>query len=391
MMRRFLQSFAADHRNRWGVAALLALLLWVALFAVNIPSLKDAAGHWSAGDFISGWSAAHSLKNGVPAATLYDWQAHHAEQEKNIGYAVAEAYGWQYPPFAFFIVLPLAYLSYAVGWLVWSLLTAGFYAAAMRGILRHWAAVPLALSFPASGWNALVGQNGFLTAGLMGFAVLFLDKRPVLAGIFLGLLAFKPQFGLLFPLVLLLERRWRTIGAAAFTLGLLIVASLAVFGWAAWAAFIEWLPYVAERILVKGEGGHNRLHSVAGWAMMAGWKDVAFFLQAGVAALVVAGVVYLRRQPVDGDLKNAALSLGVVFLTPYIWVYDLVLLTVPLAFLLRMAWRTGFLPGEGVMMLTVAALVMLFPATVLPTGLPAALVVVAMILYRWRAARETVT
>ena len=48
--------------------------------------------------------------------------------------------------------------------------------------------------------NALVGQNGFLTAALIGGTLYLIPIRPVLAGICLGLLTYKPQYGLLFPM-----------------------------------------------------------------------------------------------------------------------------------------------------------------------------------------------
>ena len=66
----------------------------------------------------------------------------------------------------------------------------------------------LALGFPAALWNITAGQNGFLTAALIGGTLGLLERRPALAGICLGLLTYKPQFGLLFPLVLIADRRW---------------------------------------------------------------------------------------------------------------------------------------------------------------------------------------
>src|SRR6266699_514774 len=50
---------------------------------------------------------------------------------------------------------------------------------------------------------AVLGQSGFLPASLMGGALYLMPMRPVLLGICLRLLGYKPQYGLLFPLVLL--------------------------------------------------------------------------------------------------------------------------------------------------------------------------------------------
>ena len=48
-------------------------------------------------------------------------------------------------------------------------------------------ALLLALAFPAVFVNLGHGHNGFLTAALIGFALLWLDRRPVVAGILFGL------------------------------------------------------------------------------------------------------------------------------------------------------------------------------------------------------------
>ena len=50
------------------------------------------------------------------------------------------------------------------------------------------------------------GQNGFLTAALLGGALHWLDRRPWLAGVLIGCLAYKPQFGVLIPVALLAGR-----------------------------------------------------------------------------------------------------------------------------------------------------------------------------------------
>ena len=65
------------------------------------------------------------------------------------------------------------------------------------------------------------GQNGFLTAALIGGTLGLLERRPALAGVCLGLLTYKPQFGLLFPIVLIADRRWRTIAVACGVAGAL--------------------------------------------------------------------------------------------------------------------------------------------------------------------------
>src|SRR6185312_2585493 len=88
----------------------------------------------------------------------------------------------------------------------------------------------IAIAFPAVFVNLGHGHNGFLTAALFGAALVVLDRRPVVAGILFGLLAYKPQFGVLIPLVLIASGRWRCFAAAAVTVALSAVATTLAFG-----------------------------------------------------------------------------------------------------------------------------------------------------------------
>ena len=82
------------------------------------------------------------------------------------------------------------------------------------------------------------GHNGFLTAALLGAALIQLDRRPLLAGLLIGLLAYKPQFGLLIPLVLAASGRWRAFFAAAATVIVLALLVTLAFGVDVWTAFL---------------------------------------------------------------------------------------------------------------------------------------------------------
>ena len=69
--------------------------------------------------------------------------------------------------------------------------------ATVRAIPPHRETLLAAAAFPAVFINIGHGENGFLTAALLGAALYWLDFRPWLAGLLSGLLAYKPQFGVL--------------------------------------------------------------------------------------------------------------------------------------------------------------------------------------------------
>ena len=109
----------------------------------------------------------------------------------------------------------LARFPYAAAFIGWVAISLVPYLAVMRAIVGRPFGLVLAAAFPVVLNNALVGQNGFLTAALIGGTLYLMPVRPVLAGICLGLLSYKPQYGLLFPLVLIAASQWTVFFTAA--------------------------------------------------------------------------------------------------------------------------------------------------------------------------------
>ena len=87
---------------------------------------------------------------------------------------------------------------------------------------------------PAAMLCIIAGQNSLITVAIMVGAFACLDRRPVLAGVLIGLLTLKPQVGFLFPVMLAASGRWRVFFVAAAT----TVAIAGLFGWQAWVDFV---------------------------------------------------------------------------------------------------------------------------------------------------------
>ena len=241
----------------------------------------------------------------------------------------------------------------------------------------------LALGFPAALWNVTAGQNGFLTATLIGGTLGLLERHPALAGVCLGLLSYKPQFGLLFPLVLIADRRWLTLLVAALVaLGLAALAWL-VFGSAAWLAFADSVPVTSRVILNEGGTEWSRLQSLFGFMRAHGaGETLAWTVQAVATLGLAAGLVALWRSRAAYELKAAALAAGALVATPYVFIYDLVVLAVAIALLLRLALQRGFTTGEIVGLPCAGALLLAFPIVKTQVGLAAALIVLALVAHR---------
>src|SRR6185312_14697841 len=98
----------------------------------------------------------------------------------------------------------------------WLAATGALYWRMARAWLGQRLGVMPILAFPAVLTNVGHGQNGFLSAALFGAGALWLERRPILAGLALGALAYKPHLGLMIPFALAIAGRWKTFAAAAW-------------------------------------------------------------------------------------------------------------------------------------------------------------------------------
>src|SRR5258708_33402996 len=158
-------------------------------------------------DFVNVWSAGRLVLDGYPALA-YDWDIQKQVQVAVLGQSYDGNFAWPYPPPFLFVASLLAHFPYPVAFIGWAAASLVPYLAIMRAIVGRPFGWLLAAAFPVVFTNTLVGQNGFLTASLIGGTLYLMPKRPVLAGICLGLLRYKPQYGLLFPLVLIAASQW---------------------------------------------------------------------------------------------------------------------------------------------------------------------------------------
>jgi hypothetical protein len=369
------------------VALALCVMSAVSLLvsALSGQWILDSHGLGIPTDFANVYAAGRLAIEGQPALA-YDWDAHKQVQTLVLGQNFDGYFGWHYPPPFLFVAALLAKLPYTVAFAGWVVLTFVPYLLVMRALVGHRLGWLFACAFPAVLTNAMIGQNGLLTAALIGGTLVALPKRPIVAGICLGLLTYKPQYGLLFPLVLIAGRQWTAFLSAAVTASLLAAASWFAFGSEAWLAFFHWLPRASEAFLSGGYAEFGKMQSVLSLVRFAGGGDsLAFAMQWSVAIAAAVAVVMVWRSRAAYEIKAAALATGALLTTPYLYLYDLAVLAVPMALLLRLGIATGFRRYELPALGCAIALLVSFPFIVAPVGLGATLIVAALIAGRLRA------
>lgn len=338
-------------------------------------------------DFVNVWAAGKLTLQGQ-AAAAYDWPTHKAMEEVALGHPFEGYFGWHYPPFFLFAAAALAMLPYTAAYVLWTFGTFPLYLVAVRAIIGERAGYFLAAAFPAVLCNFVVGQNGFLSAALLGGALFMLVDAPILGGVCFGLLTFKPHLGILVPIALIAGGHWRAFIAAAVVAVLMASASYAAFGLDTWQAFIGNIGHTSQAFLSDGWADFAKLQTAFGLVrVLGGGEPLAWGVQAALTLAAAIAVAALWRSRATTDIKAAALGAGALLATPYLYTYDLVVLAVPLAFLFRIGRARGFLPHEPAGIAFACLLVLVFPFVKAPVGFAAILVVAALVAWRALAAQ----
>jgi len=314
---------------------------WV-LMAKN---MVDIAGKPLGYDFMTFWAASKmALAGHAPQA--YDI-ASIFKVEKNTVPAMHDIiFVWYYPPTFYLLALPLALLPYLAAYWAFIVTTFAAYFAAFTRITRDPRALWCLAGFSGLWMNLFHGQNGFLTAALAGGALLCMPRRPVLAGVLIGLLAIKPHLALLFPLVLIAIGAWRTFFAAAVTTVIFLAGSTAVFGLQTLTACLHSLSY-ARGFLESGFLPWVKMPTIFALLRLLGAPvSVAYGVHALGALFAVVGVWLVWRRCADWPVRGAALMTATFFVSPYVFDYDLVWLAFPIAWLGFSGLRHGWLRGE---------------------------------------------
>jgi Glycosyltransferase family 87 len=355
--------------------ATVASLIWIAL----ADRLIDSNGNPIGTDFSNVWAAGTLVLDGEAAAP-YDPVRQHAAEKQAFGGREVPFYGWHYPPLFLTVAAGLALLPYGWALAVWMALTLPAYLVVVRAILPRPETVLVALAFPAVYVNLGHGQNGFLTAALLGGGLLLLDQRPMIAGVLIGLLAYKPQFGVLIPLVLVATARWRVVAAATATVLVAGTATLVVFGPQVWHAFADSTVFTRVVVLEAGGTGWEKIQSLfAAVRMWGGSVTTAYAAQGTLTLVVAASLIWLWRSSAADELKAAALPCACLMSTPYVLDYDLVVLALSIAFFVRYGLAHSFHDYEISVLALAFAAPLVTRAVAGATGVPLGLIAVLLL------------
>ena len=296
-------------------------------------------------DYSQVWTAGRFVLDGHPEKP-FDNVAHGARQREFFT-ETSGFFHWGYPPYFLVVAAFFALFPYALSLILWQAATLPIYLAAVRSIAPFRDGLLMAAAFPAVFVNIGHGHNGFLTAGLMAFGLLALQRRPALAGVLFGLLAYKPQFGILIPIALVAGGYWRTALAAGATIAAMTIGTWLAFGGETWRGFFAMMTFSREVISEQGATGWHKIQTVfAAVRMLGGSIPLAYGFQLVSTTLCAGLVAMLWYCRADRRLAAAALMTGALLSTPYALDYDMMLLGPALAFVIAYGMDKGFRPWE---------------------------------------------
>jgi hypothetical protein len=305
--------------------------LWV-FDSNDFSEMSDRLPYW---DFTNLWAGTRIAIQGN-VNWLFDVEAYRQALRAMFSPILPDQ-EWSYPPSMLLLGLPLNYLPIFWAYVVWTLGTIVAFYLSLRAlrlpVLVHLAVV---LS-PAAAISAIFGQNGALTASLLIAALALSDKKPVLAGIFAGLLTIKPHLGILIPFVYLASGNWRAIVSATLMAGGLIVFTGLRFGFETWPLFLEKTAPLMASIL---EAPYPQLYHANALTFFIFGRSLgmsvggAYLFQAAFTLMSIAVVIWLWRKASGIDFTNRVVLTALLSIcaTPYGYSYD----TAP--FSLAVAW-----------------------------------------------------
>ena len=244
-------ALARDDRTLFRDLALLGGVLFAATAVVYVLSIdwtgaipRDGIRLAVGRDFLNFWMYGRAAATPAPGQ-FYDLAAYHDAISALLGMEL-NGQNWSYPPSIMLLAAPFGQLSYLAALASWTLIGVTVFVVAARRHVSDWRIlVPVVLS-PAALFCLVSGQSSFLTAAALIAIFAWLDRRPVAAGLLIGLLTIKPQLGILLPFMLMASGRWRVFFVAAVTAVALVGATTAIFG------VQTWIDFIAKGLPVQG-------------------------------------------------------------------------------------------------------------------------------------------
>lgn len=353
--KRCAQWLTADRIVPYSCVMLLLCVTFLIVWGVVTDAFTSQSTARPGVDFSVFWTASQLVLQGHAAAIYDPVFFSHAEVARFGAYIGHQSLPWLYPPTMLLFIAPVALVPFLPAYFLFfagSLLCYAYAVLRLSGLRAHLpvprAAALVVLAYSGVFASILYGQNSILTAGIAALALCCLGRRPIVAGVLIGLLAIKPQMAMVFPFVLIATRAWRTFAAAALTTVLFTAAGIALTGTESLTGLAHALSIVRGMHFTDPAYWFVSPTPFAALRLSGASIPVALATQAAVGLLAIAAAVQVWRRTDDMRLRGAALAVATLLTTPYLWHYELAWLGIAVFCLIAHGLDEGWLPGDQI-------------------------------------------
>jgi hypothetical protein len=315
----------------------------------STPGVLDRAGNVKFQDFLQFYVSARLIAQGR-ASQLFDQPIASAELQAIVQQPTRVRLPTVYGPQVGLIFVPLTRFPFLLAASFWVAISVLLFFFCVYWIwkscssLRQYSGI-VAMSticFPPLFHFLLRGQISVLVLACFTVAFLaFRSGKGWLAGMALGLLAFKPQFLVAIPLVLLLSGEWEAVAGLVTSVFAQFILTWMCFGTSVMRAYFDTLWHISRWIDTAEPGmAQAQMHSLRSfWILLLPWPTVALVLYVLSSAVVLVIAAASWKSCGDLALRFSALVIAAVLINPHLFVYDLLVLAP--AILLLADWTLG--------------------------------------------------
>jgi glycosyl transferase family 87 len=321
------RAFFRDFVVLGGVLFALTIIVYVVTIDWTGKLPHDSTTLAVGRDYLNFWMYGRAAFTADPGQ-FYDLAAYHQALRDLFG---VENGNWSYPPSIMLLAGPFGQLNYFAALACWTLIGVAVFVIVARKHVPDWRILIPVLISPAASFCLISGQSSFLTGAMLITIFAWIDRRPIAAGVLIGLLTIKPQLGVLFPFMLMVSGRWRVFVVAAATTVALIGITALVFGPQVWIDFVsKGLPVqgvvLADPDRIATPFFPTVFMNLRGLDLGYG---AAMSIQAMFSAFALGAVIWAFRFRRDADppLMLALYLACSVTVSPYLLAYDLLPLT----------------------------------------------------------------
>jgi len=321
---------------------ILAISIW-APYAVDVskPGLRDRFNLLKGTDFLHFYTLG-SLAILGRGSDLYDTVAQAALARQLVPGVEGVYFVALYGPQVSLFFASLAIVPYAWALIAWWLLTTLVFLGCCNAIwrlcpnLQRYGPLVLILGLAYPAFFHLIAWGQTSAPALFCFVLAYVglhNRQEFLAGLAIGLLAFKPPLGLAAAFIFVFASQWRVVIGAVASMLAQFAAAWLYYGASVMRDYYDALrnfPRVAPFL----EPRPYDMHSLrALWVLLLPWPRVISVLWVISSAIVLWAAILLWRSAAPLPIRFSALLLATVLVAPHLTVYDLVILAPVFLFL----------------------------------------------------------